>query len=826
MQTLASTEKPLLRLLLQSLKSRVTLLTLVIVVIGFLALGAYVKGLLRDELILYTGAQQRSALRPLGAEVTRGLQERQTALAAVASGVAPTQLTDTAALQGILRAGSFLGGQFNAGVSIWSAQGVLLASQAGFLDASVAAPDLTRFLQEGQPAIGRMNVLARPKTAAFAMFAPIHDASGAVVGAIVGAIRLDRPNFLTALASHRYGKTGNFFLIEAAQRLIIATSDTSRVLEVLPPPGVIAWIDRFVDGFEGTARTVNPHGVEVLVSIEQIPLAHWYASVTLEPDEVFEMIQAISPRARVAAAVMVALSLGLIWWMLRWQLSPMTAAVRTLDGFVRRNQEPQALPVVRADEVGQLVGGFNRLLDSLVQQRQVAQESELFKQAVLNSVGSAIAVLDHDGNIVSTNEAWRQFSSGVTATPGSATTELGANFLMACGHLPVDATQTPALAAQDGVRAVLEGILPRFHLEYPADASPRPRWRGMSVTPFKGAILKGAVVSIEDITERMEMERQVRELAFYDALTQLPNRRLALERLAQQLARARRGNSRLALLFIDLDRFKPVNDELGHAVGDWLLKAVAQRIQDCLRESDTAARMGGDEFAVLLPDLQTFEAALAVGEKIRVALAQDFVTPQGVVLHISSSVGVAIYPDHGDCEETLLRRSDEAMYQAKRGGRDAVQIWVNAAPADGDAADDAGRTLQVQLRWKPVFACGHAVIDHEHEALFDLANQLLEAAGDRASRPAGFEAAFEALLAHVTEHFAHEEGALQAHGFAGLSEHAQLHHALLDRAHELHVAAQASGPEAVDGLVRFLVSELVVGHILGADRAFSYLFIQ
>lgn len=669
------------RLLPQSLKSRVALLTIGIVVVAFLTLAQYAKNLLRDELILYTGAQQRSALKLLGAAVTRGLQDRMASLAVLSSDLTALPQQYTSDLDTLLRTRSYLDSQFNAGLSIWNAQGALLASNDSFLVQSVAPQDLSRTLQSGEPGVGRIQMLTAPKTGAFAIVAPIRNQAGEVVGAVAGSIRLDKPNFLTTVASHRYGKTGNFFVLESAQRLIIATSDKSRLFETLPPPGVIPWIDRFVAGFEGTARVVNPHGVEVLVSIEQIPLAHWYTSVTLTPDEVFELIDTIKPHARIAAAVISAVSFMLIWLMLRWQLSPMTAAVKTLAGFVRKNHPPQPLPVVRPDEVGQLVGGFNQLLDSLAQQQKVVQDSEDFKNAVLNSVTAAIAVLDRGGHILSVNDAWVRFSHDFEFASAPKATTLRANFLVALKGLPTDTTHHNALTPEEGVRAVLEGELPRFYLEYPIAAPAQQHWHSMTVTPFKGADLQGAVLSIEDISERVEMQRQVHALASYDSLTKLPNRRLALERLAQELVRARRTKSLLALLFIDLDRFKPVNDALGHEVGDWLLQAVAQRIQACLRESDTAARMGGDEFVVLVPDLHAVADATAVGEKIRSALERDFVTPKGLVLQISSSIGIAICPDHGDTEATLLRLGDAAMYNAKRGGRNAVQVWEPSSPA-------------------------------------------------------------------------------------------------------------------------------------------------
>lgn len=816
----------------QSLKTRVTLLTLFIVVLSFLSLAAYMKGLLRDELLLFTGEQQRSALNLLTTEVNHGLQDRLGTLKTVASRVMPTQVGDKAAMKAFLLERPFLAGLFNGGAMIWNRQGVLQADvqflKDGFVANTLDPQELAAVLKDGEAVIGRIHFHSRPNAAAFAMAVPIRNPQGDVIGALAGAIRLDQPNFLSQLASHRYGKTGNFFLLDARQRLIFATSDKPRLMEVLPAAGVSPWIDRFVQGFEGTARVVNPHGVEVLVSIQQIPLAHWYASVTLTPDETFALIDAIKPRGRLAALVLALLCLTLIWLMLRRQLAPMTAAINTLDGFVRQNQPPQALPVLRQDEIGQLVGGFNRLLDTLAQQQKVLRDSEVFKQAVLNSVTAEIAVLNQDGVILAVNDAWQRYSQECSAELGqsASSTGVGANFLAACQGAEADPATADAMSANDGIRAVLDSRLPRFYLEYPCHSGQQQRWLSMSVTPLQGEALQGAVVSLEDISERIQMENQVRDLAFYDPLTHLPNRRLALERLTQQLVRARRATTCLALLFIDLDKFKPINDELGHEVGDWLLQSVAQRIQSCLRQSDTAARMGGDEFVVLLPDLQTSEAAMAVAEKIRSALAQDVVTAQGIVLSISSSIGVALYPDHGDTDKDLLRLGDEAMYRAKKSGRNAVRLCVSAMPARAPEVRATAPKSYVHLRWKAAFASGNPVIDQEHETLFELANALLDQAALRRQQPAAFEAAFEALLTHVAAHFAHEEAILLAHGFANLADHALQHQALLARAHALHLSARAADAEdAPEGeLVGFLVTELVAGHMLHTDRAFSNLF--
>ena len=179
---------------------------------------------------------------------------------------------------------------------------------------------------------------------------------------------------------------------------------------------------------------------------------------------------------------------------------------------------------------------------------------------------------------------------------------------------------------------------------------------------------------LTDISERKDFENDIQHMAQHDALTHLPNRALFNDRLKQAIAAAQRNKARLALMFIDLDKFKPVNDTYGHGVGDLLLKDVALRIQDCLRESDTAARLGGDEFVILLPVIETQQDASKVGEKILNALNRPFELA-GHTLQISSSIGVAVYPQHGKDEKLLVKSADIAMYHAKKNGRNNVKIY-------------------------------------------------------------------------------------------------------------------------------------------------------
>jgi diguanylate cyclase (GGDEF)-like protein/PAS domain S-box-containing protein len=177
-----------------------------------------------------------------------------------------------------------------------------------------------------------------------------------------------------------------------------------------------------------------------------------------------------------------------------------------------------------------------------------------------------------------------------------------------------------------------------------------------------------------DITEKKDFEEHLRHMAQYDALTKLPNRALFSDRLQQVFSTVKRTHEHFGLMFIDLDKFKPINDNYGHEAGDLLLKEAAHRMQSCVRESDTVARIGGDEFVVLLASLKHDLDAHEVGEKIRHTLNLPFKI-SGNTLNISSSIGVAIYPAHGDNEKELVKNADLAMYYAKENGRNNVTVY-------------------------------------------------------------------------------------------------------------------------------------------------------
>jgi diguanylate cyclase (GGDEF)-like protein/PAS domain S-box-containing protein len=200
-------------------------------------------------------------------------------------------------------------------------------------------------------------------------------------------------------------------------------------------------------------------------------------------------------------------------------------------------------------------------------------------------------------------------------------------------------------------------------------------------TPImKGGGVVGAVITFSDISQRIEAESKLEYQAYFDALTGLANRRLLLDRLEQALSRSQRHHHMGGLLLLDLDNFKTINDSLGHNIGDELLCVVAERILSAVRTEDTVARMGGDDFVILLPEVEddperTAKAVQEVADKCREYVSSPY-SIQGYELHVTTSIGIALFPMGGETADDLLKQADTAMYRAKEQGRDTVQFFL------------------------------------------------------------------------------------------------------------------------------------------------------
>ena len=385
-----------------------------------------------------------------------------------------------------------------------------------------------------------------------------------------------------------------------------------------------------------------------------------------------------------------------------WQDSGMrAAALQSLD-----TGSPTALDVHIVSSFGRdvwmecrfsrfLRDGTLHLLTMLtdITERKMAESETQMAASVFHNTIEGIIVTAVDGTILSVN-------------PG---------FTRITGYSPAEAIgQTPRLLKSDHHEPAFYQALWRTITEtgcWQGEIWNRRKsgeayleWLTITMIPGPDGRPFRFVSVFNDITETRQKDERIRHLAFHDALTGLPNRMLLQDRLGHSLEIARRDATQVAVMFIDLDRFKVVNDSLGHDVGDLLLIQVTQRLAHCLRKSDTVARQGGDEFVVVLTDFDVIGEIAEVAEKIIAALAEP-VTLRDHEIHIGASIGIALFPQDGDDVTSLMRDADTAMYRAKNAGRNTFRFFD--VQMDGEATERL--SLEAGLR--------HA-LDHGEFRLF------------------------------------------------------------------------------------------------------------
>jgi diguanylate cyclase (GGDEF)-like protein/PAS domain S-box-containing protein len=688
----------------RSLKTRVTLLTLGIFVFGIWALTFYDTYMLQRDMQRVLGEQQFQAVSLVAAQVNVELKDRVEALERIANEMDAHLIGNPAALQVRLEQRPLLQNLFNGGVFATGADGTAIADVplstgrigTNYLDReSVSVPLKTGKTVIGRPAMGKK--LGAP---IFSIVAPIRDAAGEVIGTLVGTINLGKPNFLDKITQGQYGKTGGYLLNAPKYRLIVTASDKSRIMQPHPEPGVNTMLDRYLLGYEGYGIAVNARGVEELSAAKTIPVAGWFLAVVMPKAEAFAPVVAMQHRMLWTTGLLTVLTGALTWWMLKRQLAPMLKTAHKLTLLATTNLPVKPLHVTRQDEIGAMVGGFNHLLETLGNREAALMDSEFRWKFAIEGAGDGLWDWNVPSSTVFFSTRWKEML-------GFAQDDIGDGLDEWSKRIHPDDLER----VMTDVQAHLAGLTPIYLNEHRISCKDGSwKWildRGLVVSrDAQGKPLR-VIGTHTDITERRQAEaarnalqEKIRQLAFFDPLTQLPNRRLLDDRLSQALAASKRSALYGALMFLDLDNFKPLNDTHGHGAGDLLLVEVARRLTAFVRETDTVARLGGDEFVVLLNELDadkttSTEQAGAVAEKIRIALAapyqltvvqsDDPVTT--VEHHCSASIGVVLFVNHLSSQTDLMKWADAAMYQAKDAGRNRVRFYEsNIVPAQRDTA--------------------------------------------------------------------------------------------------------------------------------------------
>jgi len=296
--------------------------------------------------------------------------------------------------------------------------------------------------------------------------------------------------------------------------------------------------------------------------------------------------------------------------------------------------------------------------------RRHAEEKLRLAAKVFDHAGEAIAILDKQGCVISINQAFRTITGFVESDIQ------GHEALTLLSEL-----QLPSTIQTIRDQLTTSGAWQGEVISRRKNGEPFPQWLTVNAVMDEQGALQNYVLMFSDITAIKNSQERIEFIATHDELTGLPNRGLLTDRLRHALAQAKRKQERIAVLFIDLDNFKNVNDTLGHDIGDMLLVQAAQRLQGCVRSSDTLARLGGDEFVAVLSDIELTEIT-TIAARVVDYLSASFPI-QGHNLFVSASIGISVYPSDGDDSVTLLKNADTAMYRAKERGRNQYQYFAN-----------------------------------------------------------------------------------------------------------------------------------------------------
>lgn len=507
--------------------------------------------------------------------------------------------------------------------------------------------------------------------------APVQDDMGRVVAILACSVDLVSPRALGGYGVQKHGETGYLYAFDP-NRLLVVHPDPARLLTHVEA-GKNRLLEAALGGFEGAGETVNSLGVPMLLAVRKIPDTDWIVGVQVTQKEAYAPIVSARKRILTLSAIALLLLVPVGAFMVRRISRPLQQLERVASQINAELERPRrqstllarnaldSLQSIRSsDEIGHLASSFLRLAVKLERTLGSLRRSAQDWERTFNSVHEAVVTLDEEGRILRMNLAAENWFR--TSTESFRSREAHRLFF---GDGPPPA-EWPAVAS------LVEGHALKWsqRLEKPAGVF------DLTLAPISSnGGITGAVLVINDVTERVEREMHARSMAFYDHLTRLPNRAILHDRLDQAIAFARREGKKAGVMFVDLDRFKEVNDRYGHDVGDEALRLTASRIGECIRKNDTLARFGGDEFVIVLQGVEWADEAAAIAQRIVAAQEPAFVV-RGREFTVGASIGIALFPDDGEDGETLLTKADRAMYQAKGLGRSSFKFHGEGPRAD------------------------------------------------------------------------------------------------------------------------------------------------
>lgn len=507
----------------------------------------------QEQLRSLVEAQQLSIASYVASDIEQSIIDRRALIAYLAGALPSPLLEQPQGLAAWIQERQRLNPAFSDGIQVYrpDGRGLLAGDPAGMgreLPVVAESGWFQAALKTDIPVISKPQAHPLDGGPIVIMAAPVRDASKRVVAVLAGIVALNGPGLFSGREERPLGATGSYLLISPVDKVFVGSSESSVILKSTPPEGVNLIHDRAMAGYRGTGVAINSNGVEELVAIQSVPSTGWFVVARLPTAEAFGPVNVLRTLALEGSLIALIVVLFILFLLLPRILRPLTDASRAMREMANGTRELATLPVVRKDEVGSLVLGFNSLLERLHE-----------KDAELN-----------------------------------------------------------------------------------------------------------------------ESKARMSFMAHHDSLTGLFNREMLEVRLQHALDRAERDGSRFALLFCDLDCFKPINDGHGHKVGDAVLVQVASRLREGCRRADTVARLGGDEFVILLSDLEDARRdATALAWRYLTAIREPY-SVGGRIFTLGVSIGITLYQGGAISRSQLMAQADTAMYRAKRAGKNDICFFEDA----------------------------------------------------------------------------------------------------------------------------------------------------
>ncbi|MEP6501940.1 MAG: EAL domain-containing protein [Betaproteobacteria bacterium] len=663
------------KLMPQSLAARASVAISVVFLVAIAAIASVSLRTFNSQLISVLSSDQNLLLGRMSENVDQRLGLLQDALRSSARKITPADLSNHERAQSALERNDGLAAIFDRSIFLFSPKGILLAERPDRSDRvgqdASWRPYIKRTIETRQPVISEpFKTNTGDEHIVLVLTMPILAPDGSLVGLMTGSLDLTRPDMLGNISRTVIGRTG-YLSIMTRDGKVIMDRDKSRLSKPRYAPGENALFDRALAGFEGTAEGADESGRESFISYRGVKSAGWIVSAVYPREEAYRDIgQFVTDFLWVlgSSALLVLLA---IWALTAYLMRPLIALTRHITAYSATDGRIAPLPGVTgtgSGEVRALTMTFNALTRSLNDREESVIDA--MRQYRIITENSTDMITRHalDGSTL--------FSSPASATVlGIPADKMTGRNIIELVH-PDDMPRVQRAFDDAGTTDASVTVIYRAR-----HTNDEYVWLESALCFMKSADQRAEILCLSrNVDERKRMEDKLQLEARTDRLTRLPNRLMLEERLEKALAQRCRDESLLAVLLIDLDRFKNINDTLGHRRGDDLLAAIAERFANCARPEDTLARWGGDEFVVVLPCIRSPDVARDIANRYREALKEPFLH-LGEPLHVTASIGVSLMADNATEPETLLANADVAMYRAKARGGNACVTYASEMSA-------------------------------------------------------------------------------------------------------------------------------------------------